>query len=189
MQRAFLVSALVLLAGLVLSCSGTSDLDDTEAGVYLTVTDIDYGGGAFVSICLGSDAFVEELTITSHAKDPNAVLTSAQDVTLTRWTVTPYRTDGGTVASPMWQRDLDIYVPADGETTLEGFNYYPADYYDRVPLSYLWPSSTTGGIDPETGEMVIRQAMRVHWYGRTNSGKDVDCETILEFEFKCMWGG
>lgn len=177
-----LCAALALVVG-GMSCSN-SDLDDGEAVVYLSVSDIDYGGGAFVSVCLGMDAFVESLTINSNVKG-GATTSSAQDVILTRWVVTPYRTDGGTVASPVWVRDLDILIPAGGETTLESFNYYPAEFYNDPPLLYLFPEN--GGFDPETGENTVEQTMRVEWFGRTLSGQNISLTTNLYFKFACQW--
>jgi hypothetical protein len=182
MNRILVVCATLALVVGGISCN--SSLDDNEAVVYLTVTDIQYGGGAFVSVCLGGDVTIESLTINSEVKGGVPVST-AQDVTLTRWVVTPYRTDGGTVTSPVWVRDLDIHVPAGGTTTLTNFNYYPAEFYHDPPLLYLFPEN--GGFDPETGERTIEESLRVEWFGHTLSGQNVSLPTILYTKFACQW--
>ncbi len=184
MKRALQLCTLGALVALGLSCGGgTSSLDDTEAVVNLSVTDIDYGG-ATVDVCSFADPIVRSLSITSNPKDPDEVLTSQQDVILTRWVITPYRTDGGTVASPRWIRDDQIFVPAGGTTTLDTWNYYSWEFYDEPPLLYLFPEN--GGFDIETGERTIRQAFHVEWFGETVSGKRVSVDTHLQFDFICV---
>jgi hypothetical protein len=182
MNRIFLLCATLALVVGGLSCS--SSLDDSEAVVLLTVTDIDYGGGAFVSVCLGQDVTISSLTIKSEIKG-GATGGTAQDVILTRWVVTPYRTDGGTVASPVWVRDLDIHIPANGQTDLSDFNFYPAEFYDEPPLLYLFPEN--GGFDPETGERTVEESLKVEWFGHTLSGRNVQLSTILYTKFACQW--
>jgi len=186
MKRFFQLSALVAMVALLGSCSGggMSSLDDGEAAVFLTVSDFDYGGGAIVTVCDGGDMYMASITITSNPRSPETPLGPAQDVVLTRWVVTPYRTDGGTVASPVWIHDLSVTVPAGGQTTLTDFPFYPDYLYDDPPLSYLFPEN--GGFDPETGERRIEQGLRVVWYGRTMSGKSVTLEFTLFAEFTCQ---
>jgi hypothetical protein len=182
MQRILLLIATVAVVAVGLSCS--SSLDDDEAVVYLSVSDIQYGPGAFTSVCQGVDVIIDTLTIQSNLKG-GATASSAQDVILTRWVVTPYRTDGGTVASPVWTRDLDITVPAGGNTSLTSFNYYPAEFYNDPPLLYLFPEN--GGFDPETGERTIEETLRVEWFGHTLSGQSVNLTTNLYVKFACQW--
>lgn len=182
--------ALVCLVALGLSCGGNSTLDDGEASVYLEITERDYGtspagsSNYYVPICSGFDVFLEKLTIESKLKDPTAGTSPSQDVTLTRWEITPYRSDGGT-PSPVWIRDLDIHIPAGGSTDLDGFNFYPSEYYLQQPLINLFPEN--GGFDPETGLRNIRQTLRVVFIGRTASGKGISVTTNLEYDFACTW--
>lgn len=190
MKRIVRLSALVCLVALGVSCGGNSSLDDGEASVYLVVTERAYGsspaGGSnyYVPICDGNDVFFELLTIESKLKDPSSTANANQDVTLTRWEVTPYRSDGYT-ASPVWIRDLDIHVPAGGTTELASFNYYPAELYLQPPLLNLLPEN--GGFDPESGLRHIRQTLRVEFIGRTSGGKAVSVTTNIEYDFACMW--
>jgi hypothetical protein len=183
MRNVLQLCALAALALAAVGCGGSGTLDNDEATVFLSISDIDYGGGSIVDVCGTTDMFVTALTITSNPKVTGAQLTASQDVTLTRWVVTPYRTDGGTATSPVWQRDADIYVPAGGEVTLADWNYYPHIFYDEPPLLYLHPEN--GGFDPETGHEVIYQSLRVEWFGQTRTGKKLSLSAVLDGEFYC----
>jgi hypothetical protein len=185
MKRTLQVCSLVLLVGTVLSCS-SSPLDDTEAPVFLSMEVEEYNPD--IDVCLyftgGTDLTISALTIESHAKDPSGALTSHQDVYLTRWVVTPERVDGGTTASPQWTHDLSVYVPAGGNAGLENYRVYPSEYLDDPPLGYLLPEN--GGVDPETGERVIRQTLYLQVYGRTASGKAISTPRLpIAFKFEC----
>ncbi len=175
--------AILFIAALAVSCGGNSSLDDTEAAVFLTVNIDEYDPE--VIVC-GSraDVTVTTMTIQSNPKDPNAALSPNQDVVINRWVVTPYRTDGGTVASREYVVDQGILVTAGGTADLSNWRVYPYDYFYEPPLSYLFPEN--GGIDLETGNQNIRQGLRLTMYGRTVSGKAVATEPIvLQYNFRC----
>jgi len=182
MKRLLQVSVLVALAGMAVSCGGSSTLNDTAAVIVLSADIQEYNPE--ISVCLPSEVTIETMSIQSNAKDPTASLSSNQDVVLTRWQVTPYRTDGGTEVSPSWTYDLDVYVPAGGEATLENYRVYPAEYLTLKPLSYLLPEN--GGFDPETGNRNIRQTLRVEIFGQTVSGRSVSVVTNIAFNFSCF---
>ncbi len=184
MHRLLTLGVLVaLLVVTTVGCSGESALDNTEAVVFLTV-DV----SAFnpeVNVCVETgDLTVEQMDITSTPKNPTDTLTANQDVNLTRWEISPYRTDGGTVTSPAWANDQSVYVPAGGTADLENYRVYPAEYLDDPPFNYLFPEN--GGVDPETGQAVVRESMTLILYGRTVSGKAVATEpVVLAFRFTC----
>jgi hypothetical protein len=175
---------LVVLAMLVSSCGGNSTLDDTEAAVVLTVNLDEYNPD--IDICSqGFDVAISKMVVESNSKDPDGVLSSNQDVNITRWVVTPVRTDGGSTASPQWTYDQAVYVPAAGTVDLENYRVYPAEYFELLPLSNLWPQN--GGFDPETGFTNIRQSLWLEMFGRTVSGKAVSTEPIpIAFNFFCQ---
>lgn len=179
MKRVVQLCALMVLAAAVLSCGGNSTLNDTEAVVFLTAQIQEYNPD--VSIASTSDVTISKMTIESHPKDPNGSLTSNQDVHLTRWVVTPYRTDGGTTASPTWSHDLNVYVAAGGSADLENYRVFPAEYFNQAPLSYLLPEN--GGFDPETGNTNIRQSLKVQIFGTTVGGKSVSVTFEVAFNF------
>lgn len=184
MDRRFAASVIVVGAAFLIgSCGGNSTLDDTEAPVVLTVEIEEYGPD--IPICLQSfDLTIETMNIASSMKDPGASPSSNQDAIITRWVVTPVRTDGGTEASPQWSHDFSVLVPAGGEATLENYRVYPAENFEVPPLSYLLPEN--GGFDPETGNRNIRQSLRLQIYGETIAGKAVATQPVLiPFNFFC----
>ncbi len=176
-----LCAALALVLG-GMSCS--SDLDDDEAVVFLTMEEFSIGSSFYTSVCAGSDVFIESMTIRSHIKG-DADYSAAQDVVLTRWVVTPYRVDGGTTASPVYTRDSSVAVEAGGTADLANWPIYSSIFYNDPPLLYLFPEN--GGYDPETGERVVEQSLRVQWFGHTMSGQNVDFEFTFGIKFACEW--
>jgi hypothetical protein len=186
MKRTQLVGIVFGLAACVLSCGGNSTLDDSEAPVVLTVEIEEYVPD--VDVCLqtslGFDLAISRMNIQSNPKSPDVVINTNSDVTLSRWVVTPYRTDGGATASPQWTHDLTVLVPAEGTADLENYRVYPVEYLTDVPLSYLLPEN--GGVDPETGRRNIRESMELQIFGRTVSGKAVSTVPVpIAFNFFC----
>ena len=170
MKRITPVFVTLALALMVWSCGGNSTLDNTEAAVFLTVEISEYNPE--IDLCLQStDIAISSMEITSESKDPEASLGAEQDVNLTRWVIRPYRTDGGTTASPEWTYDTAVYVPADGSASLENYRIYPFELLGEVPLAYLLPEN--GGFDPETGNSNIRQSFELQIFGQTIAGKSV----------------
>ncbi len=179
------VSVIAVVAALAVSCGGNSTLNDTQAVVVLSVNIDKYTPD--VPVCFPIDLVIENMSVNSQAKDPTTGLTSNQDVVLSRWVVTPYRTDGGTAVSPAWSHDLDVYVPAGGTATLNNYRVYPAEYLTQAPLIYLLPEN--GGFDPETGNRNIRETLKVEIFGQTVSGKSVSVVFHVAFNFSCDGGG
>jgi len=179
MKRLVQTCALLGLAVVAASCGGNSTLNETEAAVYLTAEVKEYNPD--VSMSVSGDVTISKLNIHSFSKDPNATLTSAQDVRLTRWVVTAERTDGGTTVSPQWVNDIDVYVPAGGTTNLDNYRVFPAEYFNQAPLSYLLPEN--GGVDPETGNHNIRQTLHVEIFGTTSGGKSISVKFNAGFNF------
>ena len=183
MNRIMRVWIVLALAVAVVSCGGNSSLDNSVATVFLTVDIEEHNPD--IDVCTqAGDLVVLRMTITSNPKDPNGSTTANQDVNLTRWVIKPYRTDGGSTASPEWSYDQSVYVPAGGSTDLENYRVYPVGYLSEVPLLYLFPAN--GGFDPETGNNVIRQSFELQIFGQTVSGKNVATEKVsIDFNFFC----
>ena len=178
-----LLAAVLVLA----SCGGNSTLDDTEAAVYITV-EIDEVNPD-IDICsylaFGTDVAVSKMTVQSTPKAPGVGLGPQQDVRITRWAITPSRTDGGSTPSPEYIIDQGIIVPAGGATDLENYRVYPVEYLDDSPLSNLLPEN--GGVDPETGNRNIRQTLTLQMFGETMSGKSVaSLPQVIQFNFFCV---
>jgi hypothetical protein len=184
MKRIAPIFVTFALALVVCSCGGGSSLDNTEAAVYLTIDLETYTPD--VDICVTPvDVFVESMSIASEAKNPGANLGTSQDVNLNRWVIRPYRTDGGSTASPEWTYDAAVFVPAGGTAALDNYRVYPKEYLSEVPLAYLLPEN--GGFDPETGNDNIRQSLELQIFGETVSGKSVSTVPIsIAFNFFCL---
>lgn len=174
------VLALALAVG---SCGGSSSLDNTEASVFLTIDITEYNPD--VDVCLQqTDLAIANMEITSTTKDPAGTVSPQQDVNLRRWVIRPYRTDGGSTASPEWSYDQAVFVPAGGSADLENYRIYPLELLRQVPIAHLLPEN--GGFDPETGNRNIRQRLVLQMFGETMSGKQVS--TIpqpIQFNFFC----
>ena len=172
------------LGPLLVSCGGSSTLDNTEASVFLTVEIEGYNPDIDICVQLG-DVFIEDMKIESSTKDPNGTISANQDVNLNRWVISPYRTDGGSTASPEWIYDQAVFVAAGGTASLSNYRVYPLEFLSEIPLSHLLPEN--GGFDPETGNTNIRESLQLQIFGRTVSGKSVATEPIpIAFNFFCF---
>ena len=183
MNRIMQVCIVLALAVVVVSCGGNSSLDNSVATVFLTV-DIQENNPD-IDICTQvGDITVSSMSITSSPKDPGGAVSANQDVTLTRWVITPYRTDGGSTASPEWSYDQSVFVPAGGSASLDNYRVYSQLLLNEVPLAYLFPAN--GGFDPETGNRAIRQSLELQIFGRTVSGKSVATQKVsIDYNFFC----
>ncbi len=184
MKRITPVFVTLALALAVWSCGGSSTLDDSEASVFLTIDISEYNPD--IDICLQqTDLAIDSMEINSEMKNPSGTSSTQQDVNLKRWVIRPYRTDGGTTASPEWTYDQAVFVPAGGSASLENYRVYPLEFLRELPLSYLLPEN--GGYDPETGNTNIRQSFELQIYGQTVSGKNVSTVPIsIAFNFFCL---
>ena len=181
MKRTVQLCFVLALGPLLVSCGGSSSLDNTVASVFLTIEIEGYNPDIDVCNQFG-DVTIEDMSIRSETKDPGGTISANQDVNLTRWVITPYRTDGGSTASPEWIYDQAVFVTAGGTANLENYRVYPLEFLSEVPLSYL----LNGGSDPETGNTNIRESLQLQIFGRTVSGKAVATEPIpIAFNFFC----
>lgn len=177
------IGLLTILCGLMVwaaACGGNSTLNDTEAVVLITADIREYNPE--VNMAVSADVTIARLELSSTPKNPEGGAGAAQDANLSRWVVTPYRTDGGQTASPEWINDVSVYVPYEGTATLENYRVFPQEYFNELPLSHLFPEN--GGFDPETGQTNIRQTLQIEIFGTTNGGKSVSCQPFrVAFNF------
>ena len=183
MKRIMHACIVLALAVAVVSCGGNSSLDNTVATVFLTVEIEEHNPD--VDVCTqAGDLVVLSMKINSNPKDPGGSTSAHQDVNLTRWVITPYRTDGGSTASPEWSYDQAVYVPAGGSADLTNYRVYPFEFLREEPLAFLLPER--GGFDPETGNSNIRQSLELQIFGRTVSGKSIATEKVsIGYNFFC----
>ncbi len=183
MDRILRTCVVVALAVVVGSCGGSSDIAGNEASVFLTIDIEQYNPDIDVCLTL-TDVAIEQMSISSQTSDPAGTVSANQDVTLDRWVVTPYRTDGGTTTSPEWIIDQGVFVPAGGQANLQNWRIFPKEFFDEVPLAYLFPEN--GGFDPETGNTNIRQPVELQIFGRIVFNEAATTEKIsIAFNFFC----
>jgi len=180
MRRNSLALGLALLGAVVwLGGCGSNDSRDSEAPIFLTAEIT--AGPADIDVSVPSDITIPNMSITSQAKSPTGELSAQQDVVLNEWVVTPVRSDGGTVASPVWRNYYQVYVGAGGTANLQNFRIFPSDYFRQNPLSSLFPEN--GGYDRETGKRNIRQQLRIEIFGKTVAGENVSCKVEVGLNF------
>lgn len=170
----FVPFALAVLG--IASCTGNNTANKTEAPVYLSQSITQ--GPADVDISVPADVTIANMTINSHAKATTTVLSQQDDAILTDWVVTPSRSDGGTVASPVWHNYYQVYVPAGGTASLQNYRIFPAEYFQQPPLSQLF-----NGPDKETGNCNIRQRLHIAIYGKTVAGQSISLEFDVNLNF------
>ncbi len=177
--RCLIATSLLALAVVtVVGCGGNAS-SDNEAPIILHANITQ--GPADVDISVPADVTIGQMTINSQAVSPGEVLSQQQDAILTHWVVTPVRTDGGTVASPQWENDYTVYVPAGGNASLQNFRIFPSDYFGVQPLVQLYPAN--GGVDQATGRSCIRQALNITIYGTTVAGRPTSCSFTVNLNF------
>jgi hypothetical protein len=162
----------------IFGCGGNQS-SDTVAPVFLTVDITE--GVADVDISVPFDVVIPAMNINSQAKSPSAVLSQQQDVVLSEWVVTPVRTDGGTVASPLWRNFYNVTVPAGGSANLRNYRIFPSDYFQIAPLNQLFPQNP--GYDRETGLRNIRQRLQVEVFGKTIAGDRISLRFDVNVNF------
>ena len=184
MMRFWQICGVIAIGLTAVSCGGNSTLDNTVAAVYLTIEVEE--NSPDIDLCLQTfDVVVSKMAVSSQLKDPNGTISPNQDVRLSRWVITPSRTDGGSTTSPEWSYDQSVFVPAGGTADLENYRVYPLEYLNDIPLSYLLPEN--GGVDPETGNTNIRQSLELVMYGETVSGKKVATQPVsIAYNFFCL---
>ncbi len=155
---------------------GNNTSSKTEAEVYLSQSITQ--GPAEVDISVPADVAIANMTITSHAKAASMVLSQQDDVILTDWVITPSRSDGGTVASPVWTNHYQVYVPAGGTASLQNYRIFPAEYFQQPPLNQLY-----SGPDKETANCNIRQRLNIAIYGKTVAGKSISLVFDVNLNF------
>jgi hypothetical protein len=178
LNRLALIATTAVAAVTLAACAGNASRD-SEAPVFLS-QNIPVGP-ADVDISVPVDVTVPNMNIQSHAKSPTGTLSSQDDVTLTDWTITPGRTDGGTVASPVWHNFYSVYVPANGTANLQNYRIFPAEYFKQPPLNQLLPEN--GGFDKETGKRNIRQQLHIEVFGKTVAGDRVSLVFDVNLNF------
>jgi hypothetical protein len=165
--------ALLPIALVVLSCSGSTDKKDT-GGVRLVFGAFD-GLPVIVSAStLRSTgvASIGTLTIQSIALNPTGDTSQLMNVELQGLEFTYTRGDTGTRLPPPLVEYVFGQIPVGGSTTINNSPFMRVDQANTQPLSDL----VTFGRDSETGTSVVRLRVAIRAFGKTMSGTRVDSE-------------
>jgi hypothetical protein len=181
-MRKPIILALLTLLGVLLACT---DQEKTDCDIALELDAKDYSN-YLVDVSSGFPPTMKTFRILSVSKNPNAPLSSTNDVEVSYILAQWRRSDGGTVNPKDFRQAWTTLVPAGGTTTLNNINFMSLEQLIEPPFSALFPEN--GGRDPETGASVIICDAHIRVYGRTLNGCDVVSEEAkLTFEF--YYGG
>ncbi|MEP6995164.1 MAG: hypothetical protein ABI968_11630 [Acidobacteriota bacterium] len=173
MKTKFL-TGILLASAVALAAACTNKQGETESPVFITVN-MELQPG-FIDVSVPAPIQIQTITLDSHFKSD--VATDPQhfaDVSLTSYTVTFRRTDGGTLVPPAQTFGVGVLVPSGGSATLENFPVLAASAIQGSPFDQLLPFN--GGIDRETGRAEIDLAFDITFFGTTVSGHRVQSET------------
>ena len=163
-----------LASALTLATACTNKQGETEAPVFLTVDLTDQAG--LTNIIPTRTLTIPTMTIASHLKNPGAPDTAGfATVTLSDYTVTYRRADGGTIVPPVQQFAVGQTLLSGGSLSLSDFPVLSQSAMAEGPFDQLLPLN--GGIDRETGNTEIRMFYDVVFFGQTVSGFRVQSET------------
>ena len=173
MLRKLASLALLPIALVVLSCSGSTDKKDT-GGVRLVFGTFD-GLPVLVSastVRSNGVASIGSLTIQNLALNPTGDISSLMNVELQGLEFTYTRGDTGTRLPPPLVEYVFGQITVGGTTTITNLPFMRSDQVATLPLSDL----VTSGRDSETGSSVIRLRVAIRAFGKTISGIRVDSE-------------
>jgi len=164
------VPVLALAAALTAGGCSTNTQGDDPSPVYLTTEYRLLLAGK----CVNEPTLMqfEQVNLTSHLKGAaTAGDAGFMDTQVESYTVVWRRVDGGKTASAPETFAGSTLVPAAGTSTLRNWPFMSIAALQKAPLDQLFPFN--GGVDRETGNVEIRQAGTVTWYGHTMSGQPV----------------
>ncbi len=173
MLRKLASFALLPIALVALSCSGSTDKKDT-GGVRLV-----FGSFAGLPVLVSAStvrsngvAAIGTLTIQNIALNPTGDTSQLMNVELQGLEFTYTRGDTGTRVPPPLVEYVFGQITVGGTTTITNGPFMRTDQVNTLPLSDL----VTFGRDTETGTSVIRLRVAIRAFGKTMSGTRVDSE-------------
>ena len=185
--------ALMITMAMMLSCS--TDISRSSSPVELIATNkqnffqIDLVGLTTGSaLCSGP---LGTINVEVRLKDPaTGINQQFNDVRITRYRVSYVRTDGGTAVPAPFVLTMDSLVTANGGVqSLSTFIVLQADALTQAPFAALFPTSASGGRDPQTGRSRIDMDVVVEIFGQTLAGTNVEATTRFPLEFCFNCGG
>lgn len=182
------IAAFGALALSLVACS--SEISKSSSPIALIATNtqtlnrIDILSGA-----TGCNQPVGTIELQAIVKNPSSQTTNTtfEQVTLTTYTVTYNRTDGGKLVPASFTRSISgLLTPGGGSTSLNNFLILQPEALSQAPFAALLPQN--GGRDPDTGLSTVRMDVVVTVFGQTLAGDRMSATTRfpLDFCYNCQ---
>lgn len=156
-----------------------SDINEEGAPVELIATIVEQ---ANVYDILNPPELLGEIELRARVKREDPTSTRFLDVQLESYRVTFVRTDGGTQVPPSFVRATSGLIPATGSATPgPDLLIFEPGTFTQAPFAALLPQN--GGVDPETGQRIVKLDVVIDIYGETLSGEDVSARTRMPITF------
>jgi len=199
-----LAGGVLLSLGLLLGC-GDVGVDDKASPVWLEVTDsyyeevgqdvaeidvcdLELDDDTELFYCTYFDEFLE-VSFMTHAVTPygydNEDQTPYLDIHIKHYRVSYFRTDGGQNVPGTYDEYCDLWCPYEDEVT-HRIKILHADQKLDPPLIWL-NALESFGYCIETGEPIIKGFVVIQFWGKDNSGKNVEATTQFPVQF-ADWG-
>jgi hypothetical protein len=188
MRTSIRIAAFGALALSLVACS--SEISKSSSPILLVATNtqtlnrIDILSGA-----TGCNQSVGTIELQALVKNPASQTTNTtfEQVTLTNYTVTYNRTDGGKLVPASFTRSISgLLTPGGGATSLNSFLIFVPEALSQAPFAALLPQN--GGRDPDTGLSTVRMDVSVTVFGQTLAGDRISATTRfpLDFCYNCQ---
>lgn len=176
-KKTTLIAALQVIAAgalvCLLGCNARTDRTD-GGGVLLSVTQLQLPPTQFIISALQTNGnllpSIPTVTLQNVVKDPSAASTSQlENIELRSYEVVYTRADTGKRVPPPLVEPLGGVVPVNGTFSINNLGVIRNNQFLSPPISDL----VDFGVDKETNSQIIVLNLRITFFGRTLSGKEV----------------
>jgi hypothetical protein len=183
MRPCIRIAAFGALALSLVACS--SEISKSSSPILLVATNtqtlshIDILAGA-----TGCNQPAGTIELQAIVKNPSSQTTNVtfEQVTLTSYTVTYNRTDGGKLVPASFNRSISgLLTPGGGSTSLNNFLIFLPEALSQAPFAALLPQN--GGRDPDTGLATVRMNVVVTVFAQTLAGDRISATTQIPLDF------
>lgn len=176
---------IILILFSILMLVSCTDKEKDPCPVFINPEAKDYAN-YLIDIAGGTPPTMKTINLYSESKNPEASLSSLDDVQLDKIVTYWERIDGGTISPKPFTLHWTIVVPAGGSATLSNVPLMADEQLIEMPFLQLFPEN--GGRDSETGNMVIVCRGKSYFYCHTVQGCDIIAGPMYTtFEF--YYGG
>ncbi|MGA7614146.1 MAG: hypothetical protein WBX15_03095 [Thermoanaerobaculia bacterium] len=176
LSKRFRVCVIVLALLPVLGCS---EINKTNSPVELIATA--QQNVSVIDLLNLPTANIGTIEVRAISKRTDADPTF-MDVKLKSYRVSYQRTDGGTLVPEPFTRTTSGLVPVNGSgTALDDFVLVQPGALIQAPFAALYASA--GGVDPETGQSLVKMDAIVDIFGETLAGEDVSARVRIPLWF------